>query len=176
MGSESSLLYSQSPPLIPILSQMNPVHTFPSQFLKKRFMLSSDIYYVLLLVFFLWVFPSKCCVRFFPFVVHTPSISSPLLGKPNNIWRGVLITELLILQVSPASYYTISFRSKYSPPHPILKYPLSVCSLNVADTFSYLYYYYILYPVRNAFRGASSDSEVDCHVITIKLIIDYYYY
>jgi hypothetical protein len=45
------------------------------------------------------------------------------LCYPCSIWSGLQIVKLLITQYSPASYYLIPLRSKYSPQHPVLKHP-----------------------------------------------------
>jgi hypothetical protein len=40
--------------------------------------------------------------------------------------------KLLIMQFSPTSCYFISLRPKYSPQHPVLKYPQSMFLLRLA--------------------------------------------
>jgi hypothetical protein len=47
----------------------------------------------------------------------------PWLDHSNYVWRRVQIMKLLIMQFSLASCHFISFWSKYSPQHPILKHP-----------------------------------------------------
>jgi len=55
-----------SPPLVPILSQMHPVHTFSHQN-------------------FVWIshFSHACCM---PYLSH-----SPLFDHPNNVWWSVQV-------------------------------------------------------------------------------------
>jgi hypothetical protein len=61
-------------------------------------------------------------------VLHALPITSSLT------WSGVQVMKLLTTQFSPPSCYFISLRSKYSPQHPVLKHPQSICSsLNVRD-------------------------------------------
>jgi hypothetical protein len=86
------------------------------------------------------------CASFLSWYIRLPS-RPPLIGKSNNISRGVHIAKLLTVEVSAASCYTISLRSKYSPQHPVLKKSRSVCFLNVTDKFSHPYECYLLYPV-----------------------------
>jgi hypothetical protein len=47
----------------------------------------------------------------------------PWFYHPNNIWWGVQVMKLLIMQSSSASYNFHPLRSKHSPPHPVLKHP-----------------------------------------------------
>jgi hypothetical protein len=53
----------------------------------------------------------------------TCSVSLLLLDFYNFqcIWRRLQVTGLLIMKLSPTSYYFIPFRSRYSPRHPFLK-------------------------------------------------------
>jgi hypothetical protein len=54
-----------------------------------------------------------------------PSLS-PWFDHSNYTWRSVRIMKILIMQLSPASHYFTSLRSKYSPQHPILKHSSSM--------------------------------------------------
>jgi hypothetical protein len=59
---------------------------------------------------------------------------SPWFDLHNNIWGGVQIMTLLIVQFPPFSCYFIPPRPKYSPQNPVLIYPQSQCSsLRVKD-------------------------------------------
>jgi hypothetical protein len=51
---------------------------------------------------------------------------SPWFDVPNNIWWWIQITKLPIVQLSPFSRYFIPHRSKYCPPHSVLKHPQSM--------------------------------------------------
>jgi hypothetical protein len=48
------------------------------------------------------------------------------LDRPNDIWRSVQITKLLIMQSFPASHHFLSLRSLYPLEHPIFKHPQSL--------------------------------------------------
>jgi hypothetical protein len=55
--------------------------------------------------------------------------SHPLwLDHSNYTWRTIQVMKLLIMQFSPTSFYFTPLRSKYSPQHPVLKYPHSMFS------------------------------------------------
>jgi hypothetical protein len=54
---------------------------------------------------------------------------SPWFDLHNNTWQWVHIMKLPIMQFSPSLHYFIPLRSKYSPQHPVLKHPHSVCAL-----------------------------------------------
>jgi hypothetical protein len=51
---------------------------------------------------------------------------SPWFDLPNNILWWVQIMKLQIVQFTPFSRCFIPLRSKYSPPHPVLKHPQSM--------------------------------------------------
>jgi hypothetical protein len=61
-----------------------------------------------------------------PHPCHMPCLPHSWFGLPNNIWWWVHIMKLPIVQLSPFSDYFICLRSRYSPQHPVLKYPQSV--------------------------------------------------
>jgi hypothetical protein len=94
----------KSPPLVPILSQFDPVYTIPSYLSKIYFNIVHPPYVlVFLVVSFLLAFPP---------ISYTHSSSFPFV--------------LLIMQFPPISRHFISPRSKYSPQHPVLKDPQSM--------------------------------------------------
>jgi hypothetical protein len=77
---------------------------------------------------FLLAFPTN--PKWIPFLLHVsymPCLSHPpSLDLSNFTWWRVLVTWLLIMQFSLTSYYLIPLGSKYSPQHPVLKYPQSM--------------------------------------------------
>jgi hypothetical protein len=110
-----------SPPLIPILSQMHPVHNFPPCFRK----IHSNIILPYTPRPSEWFFCSGFSTKIF-YAFHISPMSDPfhppLCAHPNNIWWGVQVTKLLIMQ-SWASHHFLTLRSKNSPQHPVLKRP-----------------------------------------------------
>jgi len=58
---------------------------------------------------------------------HTCYMPRPLnssrFDHPDNIWRGVKISKLLIMYFFFSPHYLIPLRSKYSSEHAILKHP-----------------------------------------------------
>jgi hypothetical protein len=99
---------------------------------------STSLWYVLLLAshtrlglptdLFPSGFPNKTLDAFLFSHTHAiyPETSYSLIYKFSYIWRGVQVMKLLIMQLSPATYYLISLGSKYSPQHPVLEHPRSV--------------------------------------------------
>ena len=113
-------------PPVPILSQLDLVHTPTSYFLKIHLNI---------------IFPSTpgspkwfITLRF----PHQNPLNAPPLPQkrymprpshlsrfhhPNNIGWAVQNIQLLIMQFSPLPIYLVPPRPKYSPQHPILKHP-----------------------------------------------------
>jgi hypothetical protein len=96
----------KSPPLVPILSHINPVHTLTSCFLKIHY---SSIYaYVFQWGIFPSSFPTKIvvCISHLSHDCCMPNPTHyPWFDHSNNIWWRVQIIKLLIMQFSPASRY-----------------------------------------------------------------------
>jgi hypothetical protein len=112
----------KSPPLVPTLSQINPIHTIPSYSFTIQFIVFTHLVLVFLVVFFLLAFPSKSYVHLFsPHSCYIPYPSLPWLDYSNYTWRRVQVMKLLIIQCCPTSCHFISLWSKYSPQHPVLK-------------------------------------------------------
>jgi hypothetical protein len=80
----------KSPPLVPILSQINPVHTTPSYLSKINFsIIHLPIYvFVFLFVSFLLTFPQKSYMHSSPppFVLHSSPPHPPQLDLSNFTW------------------------------------------------------------------------------------------
>ena len=59
-----------------------------------------------------------------PHTRHKPRLShSSRFDHPHSIEWGIQIIQLLIMQFPPLPCHLVSPRPKYSPQHPILKYP-----------------------------------------------------
>jgi hypothetical protein len=80
-------------------------------------------------------FPNKLCMHLSPptYVQHAHAFYFSWSDHPNNIWLGVLIIKIFIMQPTPLSYYLFRLRPKYIPEYPILKrlQPLSLAIQNV---------------------------------------------
>jgi hypothetical protein len=114
------------PPPVRILSQLDPVHTPTSHFLKIHL----NIILPSLSGFSKWSlslkFPHQNLVYTSPLsrTCHMPRPShSSRFYHPNNVWWGVQVTELLIMSFSALPFYLVPLRRKYSPQHPIIKHP-----------------------------------------------------
>jgi hypothetical protein len=120
----------KSPKLAPILSQISPVHTTPS-YVRSISILTTHLHLGRPGGPFLLAFqPIPFMHSSSPPSCYMPSPSHPpWLDHSNYTWRRVQVMKLLIMQFSPTSCHFISLRSKYSPQHPVLKRPQSVCLL-----------------------------------------------
>ena len=106
------------PPPVPILSQLHPVPTTPSHFLKIHLNIilpsASGSHQCSLSLRFPHqnpVHPSPL-----PHMRHMPRPShSSRLYHPHNIRKGVLITKLFIMLFSPLPCQLVPLRPKYSP-------------------------------------------------------------
>jgi len=82
-------------PLVPILSQMYPVHTFPPYYPKIQLQ------------------PKQCMhFSYLPCMLHAPFPSHPQFYHPNNIWWSIQVMKLIIIVFSsllplPPSYVQI---------------------------------------------------------------------
>jgi hypothetical protein len=59
--------------------------------------------------------------------------------RVHNTGQRVQTMQLLIMQLSPTTCHFIPLRPKYSPKHPVFKYPQSMFSLKVRDQVSHPY-------------------------------------
>jgi hypothetical protein len=109
-------LVHRSPPLVPILNQISPVHITPSYLSKIHF----NIIYP----------PTSWSSAFppisymhssLPYSCYMPCPSHPpWLDHFDYTWRRVQIMKLLSMLFSPIFRHLISLRSKYSLQHPVL--------------------------------------------------------
>jgi hypothetical protein len=107
----------KSPPLVPILSQMHPVHSFPPCFPK----IHSDIILPSILrsakcsLPFRFSDQSNVCIYLFLACYMSRPSHPPLFVHPNNIWQSVQVMKLVVMQFSPAFRYILLLTSKFSP-------------------------------------------------------------
>jgi hypothetical protein len=107
----------KSPPLIPILSQLNLIHSLTPYVISIRYTLMClypPIYvFVLQVVSFLQFFRLKIFKHFSSLaaVLHAPPKNLSRFDQPNNIWRGVglQIMKILIMQLQSACWSLHSF-------------------------------------------------------------------
>jgi len=106
----------KSPPMVPILSEMHPVHTLPDSFPK----IHSNIIFLTTHTSSEWSLPFKYSDQSFVCIylsrecyIPRPS-RPPWFCHPNNIWWSVRVIKLLTAQSSPASRKFLPLRSEYS--------------------------------------------------------------
>jgi len=127
MEPASSLPHSyKCPPLVPILSQLDPVHTPTSHLLKITLNIiipstpGSPKWSLSLRP------PHQNPVYASP-IPHTRHMAHPSHSSrfyhPNNIGWGVQIIQLIIMQLPPLPCHLVPPSPKFSPQHPILKHP-----------------------------------------------------
>jgi hypothetical protein len=85
----------KSPPLVPILNQMDPVHTFPSYLSKIYFNIVHTYVLIFLVVSFLLAFPSISYMHSSspPLRATCPASHPPSLDHSNYIWRSVQMNK-----------------------------------------------------------------------------------
>ena len=123
------------PPPVPILSQLDPVHTLTSYFLKIHYNIilppmPGSPQWSLSLKFLHQNPVYVSCLTHTCYMPRPPYSSR--FDHPNNIGWGVQIIKLLIMQFSLFSCYLIPLWPKYTSQHPILKHPQSTSFLTVS--------------------------------------------
>jgi hypothetical protein len=119
----------KSPPLVPILSPINPIHIIPSYLSKMHF----NIVHPLTSWSSQWSLSFWLSHKYpisIPILPHSCYMPRPYhslsLDHSNYTWRRVQVMKLLIMQFSPMSCHFIPLWSKYSPQHLVLKHPKSM--------------------------------------------------
>jgi hypothetical protein len=115
----------KSPPLIPIMSQMQPVHTFPLYFPR----IHSNIIFPSTPRTSVWSLPFRISDQNFVRISHLSCAcymslptNPPLLDHANSIWWRLQVMKLLITQSSLASRHFLPLNSKFSSA-PCCKHP-----------------------------------------------------
>jgi hypothetical protein len=110
-----------SPPLVSILSQINPLHNSHPISLRFILILSFNLCAGPPSGLFMFSYQNPACT---PIPSYTCYMSWPshLPWRDNcNIWWGVQVMKLFIMQFSPTSCYFVPLRSKNSHQHPVLE-------------------------------------------------------
>jgi hypothetical protein len=120
----------KSRPLVPILSQIDPIHTIPSYLSKIHFnIVHLPTSWSSQWSLSFWISHQyPICIPLRPHSCYMPCPSHPpWLYHSNYTWRKVQVMKFLITQFSPTSYHFISLWSKYSR-YPVLKPEGHKCS------------------------------------------------
>jgi hypothetical protein len=123
------------PPLAPILSQINPVHTAPSCFCKIRLILSFYLCLRLPSSSFLGDFPQNLiCIPLLS--LRATYITSLILLEFISLTK---IMQIFIMRFPSTFRYFIPPRCKYSPQHPVLELSkATICQVSHPFKTTYL--------------------------------------
>jgi hypothetical protein len=113
------------------LTRSRPIQSTPPNSFSKRsiLMLSIHLGFCLPSGPFPSGFPTNNLLLHSCYMPRPPH--PPRLDNFNYTWRRAQIMQLLVMQLSPSSRYSVPLWSKYSPQRPVLKHPqfifLSYC-------------------------------------------------
>jgi hypothetical protein len=113
-----------SPPLVPTLIQMHPIHNFPPYFPN----IDINIIFTCTPMSPSGLFPSGFLTKMMYAFLSLPSCylhrlsHPPWCDHPNNIWRSVQAMKFFIIQCYPASRHFLPLKSKYSSEQPVFRY------------------------------------------------------
>jgi hypothetical protein len=103
----------KSPPRVPVLSQINLVHTTPASLsLRSILILSSHLCLGLPSGLFPSGFPTNILYAFLFFPIHSTCLALLIFFAliSNYAWRKVQVMKLLIMQFSPTSCHFLTLR------------------------------------------------------------------
>jgi hypothetical protein len=110
----------RSSPLVPIVSQINPVHTTPSYLSKIHFNIPNHLRLVLPSGLFPSGLPTNILQvyahLFAPFVLHALPSHPLWLDHSNYTWRRVQVMKFLIMHFSPISRHIEVSGQLHAPP------------------------------------------------------------
>lgn len=171
MELDGSLSCSQGLPLVPVLSQMKPLHTFPSPFFQTHFNILFPFMPRSSKQFVLSGFPAKM-LHVFLFSLHCNIFHPcyhPWFYNLKNVWWTVQIMKIFITQFCTASHFFILLCPKIFLSTPFFNM-LSLCSsLNVKtpsfipiqnDRQNYSFAYFNFYILRQHMDDTRLDQMV----------------
>ena len=124
------------PPPVPILSQLDPVHTSTSHFLKTylNIILPSTPGFRKWSFSFRFPHQNPVYASLLPYTSYMPNPShSSRFYHQNNIVSGIQIIMIFIMYFPPLPRYLAPPGPKYSPQHPFLNTLSLGSSLNISD-------------------------------------------
>jgi hypothetical protein len=142
----------ESPPLVPVASQINGAHVFPFCFCASILILSSHLRLRLLRSLFPLDFPTKTCMSFFslPCLLHAPYFLSSLNWPPSwYLWERRVVWL----------FVTQFWGPKYLSQFPPSRSPLAFSFLNVKDDARQNYIFVSTFQMWCQFSSPTSSTK-----------------